>query len=422
MNLVKWNRVLICILIVFNIYGLLIQNMTGINRQLFVGSVLMLLVSGLGIKCLWQKKIKIQPIYLGIIGFEIFISLIHLTLFQNIENEFSMFLCFCTFFLIGIISTKKNYEAVLKTIVLISVAMCIEAIYYYIYVVSRGWRVFNVRIFTSAPKEDYTFILTISFVIAFCEILFHSSDNRKKILMGVVILLDIFVNVIVMQSKTMFLVIAVVIATTFFVCGSKIKRIIIFASIFVFLVLVVLFLFKSDVVPDYIYVFINQATGLMEEKVQSIRDSKIYSTTFDQRYTIYLFALNLFMQHIFFGIGFFQFAEYSSRSTDRFVYVVTQTESGIVGAFLEGGLFFGMIYLCLMVIPGIVGFKCYLKNKNPNGIRTMLLSCAFLVLSLNNDTTSITFWTLLSFHFAQIFELPKDNALMQKFLNPILRK
>lgn len=411
MDLNKTNRWLIVFLLIFNIYGALLQNITGLNRQLFVIFVLFLIVCCFAAKLISSNRANINQYNILILGFELFLSFVHIFLFRNMGDEISMLLYFIIFFLVGIVASKKDFDFLMKAIVGISIAMCLEAAYYSLYIFSIGWRIFNVRYLTAAPKADYTFVVTLGCVAVFYELMFYSRAFKKKIIMFGLLGLFMFINIIVMQSKTSILVILMVCIVAFFVSSPKTKRIMIALLILSLIGFLIIMTVKSELIPDFIIVFINKATGLFSSRVAELETAELYGGTYGQRTLIYMFAFALFIQNAFFGIGFNQFMNYSAESSEALVRAVVQTESGIIGAFVEGGFFFGAVYLTIILFPGIAGLTCYINNRNnKKGIFLFLLSGGIFLLALNNDTNSISFWAIESIIFSETFYVLKENS------------
>lgn len=419
-SLRKLNKLLMALLIVLNIFGAAVQAHTGVSRQLFVAAAAAGIMGIYVLVSFINDELRLKPWFLAVLGIELFTIVLHIALFGDVSNELSMMLYFAIFLFVGLTAKKGDFDFVLKVVNAISIFMCGQAIYYFLYVIAHGWNTYNVRLFTTAPKEDYTFILAISFSFSLFELLFNTFCKKKALFLCGVMFLDCFVNVVVMQSKTMILIIMALVAVAFFFCDRKMKKYIIAVLCAGLAVLVFIFIFYSELVPEYVFVFINKVTGLMGDKLA--RSSKIYEGTYDQRSVIYAFSLDLFMHNFVSGVGFSRFAEYSSASSDAYVNAVVQTESGVVSAFVEGGIAFGAMYMCLILVPGAASAYYSIKRDNPNCVKTVLMSLTIFLLALNNDTASITFWVLLSLHFSQMFFDIGDNGDMIRVKNHVRKR
>ncbi len=403
MSIAKIRTLLIPLLIIFNIFGVFFESVFGLSRQIFVFVILLAMVGLLTFK----KKLHINKYMLLLILFQIGVCAFHVLFGSDIASEIKMFLYFFVFWLIGIFYEPNDFKRLENTLILVSIIMIIEAIYYYFILLMRGWRTFNVRLFTTAPKEDYTFILTLVFVLLFFRFLYSAKNNKEKICLLILMAMECFVNIIIMQSKTMILVIAFVFIAAIFISKRTVKRKLINILAIVGLAIVFVFIFASEYVPDFMYVFINKVTGLFESKVATLQDADLYSGTYGQRSTIYIFAINLILKYPLFGIGFGQFGVYSAQSKNELISAVVQAESGVMGAFVEGGIIYGSIFVLLLIIPFFKGISLYKKKADPNILTVSMLSSAFFILALTNDCTSITFWLILAMVYARYRELKK---------------
>ena len=390
-NVTKIRSLSICFLVIVNIYGGYFEKVIGISRQiLLIFPIIIWIVSiVLGKKIYFGKN----HLFLSIILLSL--CLVQLLVFQNYTDIFSMF-AYCSVFLLCGINFKQNdLEIICKTIVFISIFMIGEAIFYYVMLQSWGWGTYNVRNFTTAPKEDYTILLSVAFVYLFLKFMSKKEQGLKRYAVIGLMILELGVNVIIIQSKTAIIILILALVFIYKKSSSKQKkkiRCIFFVALTAGSILV---LSNSKYIPDFVYVFLNRYTGLFGNKTANIANYSKYSGTYEQRNSIYGYCFELIMQHPIFGIGFGNFGKYSILSSNLLISELTQAESGVLDAFVNGGIIYGILYLQIIfypIIKGICNKKIVDRNSN---ILFLIIALTIVICAFTNDCESVTFWLIV---------------------------
>lgn len=394
------------LLVFFNIYGGFLENNLNISRQIFLIVPIILLV----ISLITTNKITVNRYAVFIFVFTCLICILQLIFIKNMEIFNVLFYTFI-FLLISINYNTEDLWLVSKTIVGISILMIIEAVFYYRMLLSWGWGTYNVRNFTSAPKEDYTIILSVSFMILFVLFLYTQMASWKKVFVILLMILELFTNIVIMQSKTAILLPIISIVVIYTKCSAKTKRTIRRICLLACLAIGIVFIFGQDYIPDFVYVFINRYTGLFENQVSSISDVTRYSGSYDQRGSIYKFCLNLFLNYPILGVGFGKIDEFTSLSSIAYVNELGQAESGIISSFVEGGAFYGILYLFMMLYPIIKGFNTIKRRGSAvDAYLLFLLAITLFFCCLTNDCQSVVFWVMISLLYAHQGKLSVAKA------------
>ena len=403
----KLRSISLALFVILNIYGGFLETQLGISRQVFI----MIPIFFLAICVLINKKIIVNKNILTLFLFILCICVMQLLFMANTEI-FSIL-----FYGLILVFASINYDSqdlwlVCKTIVFVSIFMIIETFFYYFMLLDWGWGTYNVRNFTAAPKEDYTIILSLAFIILFVLFLSNKFGGVKKYGIIFLMLLELFVNIVIMQSKTAMLLPIIILAFIYSKSSVRIKKTIRRICIMVLLALVLIFVFGQEYVPEYIYVFINNYTGLFEDKVSLISNVERFSGSYDQRSSIYRFCFELFLRYPILGVGFGQLGDYTILSSDAYVNELTQAESGVVSAFVEGGIFYGIMYLGMMLYLIIRSFRMIKRSSNSSDTYLLFfLAITLFLCCVTNDCQSITFWLMLGLLYSHKDKL---NIMLKK--------
>lgn len=119
------------------------------------------------------------------------------------------------------------------------------------------------------------------------------------------------INIVLIQSKLFILVLAATIFVLYFFTNGTPKKFVRSFSLVAVLLIVVAFVFYPQIIPDYIYVFLNRYLGVFGDAVSSITAYDRYTTTYSMRGTVYDFAFDLFLNHPLFGVGFGNYKNYA---------------------------------------------------------------------------------------------------------------
>lgn len=387
-NSLMLRKLSIYLLIAANIYGGFFKKVLGLSRQLIL--IVPIIVWFVSIIC--DKKIITKKGHLILTAILYTICLVQILYFQNYATSFSMISYFSIFLLSGINSRENDLDTVCKSIVIVSVFMIIEAIKYYIQLISWGWGTYNVRNFTAAPKEDYTIILSLAFLYLFSKYIEKSIHGWKNYIIIGLMILELYVNIFIMQSKTAIVIMIIALIFLYMKSNIKTKRRIQKVFLLSALGIVLIIGFGQKYIPDFVYVLINRYTGLWASRVADISNYRKYTGTYEQRNLIYNYCLKIILKYPFVGIGFGNLKEYSTLSANSLINELTQAESGILDAFVGGGAFYGILYLYIIfcpIIKGIQSISTMLENT------FSIIAIAVAICAVTNDCTSITFWLLL---------------------------
>lgn len=390
-NITKIRSLSICLLVIVNIYGGYFEKLIGISRQiLLIFPIAIWIVS-----IILEKKIHFRRnhLYLSIILLSV--CLVQTLVFQNYTDIFSMLAYYSVFLLCGINFKENDLEITCKTIVLISMFMIGEAIFYYIMLQSWGWGTYNVRNFTIAPKEDYTILLSVAFVYLFLKFMSKKEQGLKRYATIGLMILELGVNIIIIQSKTAIIIMILALVFIYKKSSNKQKKKIHHICLAALAVGIILVLSGQKYIPDFVYVFLNRYTGLFGNKIASIVNYSKYAGSYEQRDSIYGYCIELIMQHPIFGIGFGNFGKYSILSSNSLISELTQAESGVLGAFVNGGIFYGILYLQIIIYPIIKGICNKKIIDRDNNIFFLIIALTIIICVFTNDCESVTFWLIV---------------------------
>lgn len=390
-NISKVRIFSICFLIIVNIYGGFFENLIGISRQI----LLILPIATWILSIILDKKIYVRKNHIVISATLLTICLIQILVFRNYTDAFSMLAYYSVFLLCGINFRKNDLDITCKTIILISIFMIGEAIYYYIMLRSWGWGTYNVRNFTSAPKEDYTIVLSLAFVYLFLKHIEKKEQGLKRYAIIGLMILELGVNIIIMQSKTSIIIMILALILIYIRSSKKQKKRIHYICFTTLVAGIMLMMFGQNYIPDFVYVFLNRYTGLFGNKIANIANYSKYAGTYDQRDSIYGYCFSLIIQHPILGVGFGNFGKYSILSSNSLISELTQAESGVLDAFVDGGIFYGIVYLQIIFYPIIKGMRAKRMIARNGNTLLMIIALTIIICAFTNDCKSVTFWLIV---------------------------
>ena len=412
-------HIIIVLMIVFNTFGASLSQVLSIPSLVFTGLPIIMLV------CLSiymnKSRLRIAREIEWYLVVAIGIFIVHLikylagfsVRFGGAEIKYIIY--FIAFVFTLSVINIDDWNAVEISFVGISIFLCLDALHCVGQVVSKGLRIYNVTNFTFLDKAYYTVILTITVIFMLSDLLINKGKVKlfRKIALLFCIVIFSLVNVVIVQSKLFIIALATMaLAMALFSKGAIRRRIVLILCLAVFTAIVI-FTFFSNIVPDYIYIFLNRYFGLFGNIIAKMQLFARLSSTYVHRSTIYKYALKVFLGNFIFGVGFGNYRIYASANSEL-LGDVFQTESSYLGILVEGGVIYflaHMIFLADILIKLCKGIR---KNKNDLYLMKMLfVAIAYIILNTGNDFYNATYWIV----FAFIYRASEDKMEELKIRN-----
>lgn len=383
--------------VVLNIFGAALSRMYGIPSVFFTAAPLLLLFL-----CLCSFKhgtLTVDKNIKFVWAINSFVFMAHIIFCGFGSNEIKYYLYYIVFMVTVSLVEEVNWKSIEVTLTGISIFLAVNALTYLPDMLARGVRIYNVANNTVLDKSVYTLVLTLTFICLLVSFFDKQKklNKTKKILMFTLLVFLGAINLVLIQSKLFILVlVTAVFVLYFFADGSPKRKARTFVLIFLFGI-VLWFVFFPQYIPDYIYVFLNRYLGLFSDNVSGIQAYDRYTTTYGMRSTIYSYALNLFLDHFLFGLGFGNYRIYAMENA-ILLGGVTQTESSMMNILVEGGLIYFLNHIIFLMI---LLFRILRMRRKERGnmlfIKFLIILIAYFILNAGNDFFNVLYWVVLGF-------------------------
>lgn len=398
----KLINAVVALIIILNTFGVPLGRLLHVPSIIFTAAPIALLFI---VNCkVYSGKLNVNKtlrVYLYIV---IAVTLAHvIKSFTNDsvgigDQEIKYVIYFLAFLFAVSLVDSQNWKIVEFSFVGISAFLVIDALRNVRPVVSRGLRIYNVTNFTLLDKAYYTVILTITVVFMLTNLILKKKSTRSKKILSILCILSFSaVNLIIIQSKLFIVSLAVTGILMAVIARGSIKRNVIFILFILFFSAVSIVIIFPELVPDYIYIFINRYLGLFEAIVTKMERYVRMTSTYVHRRTIYEFAFGLCKDNPILGIGFGNYKIYAFMNSEL-LGDVYQTESSYLNILVEGGLLYFLAHMFFLV--GMIRrlIKKLRHNKNDLILMKMLfVLITYIVLNIGNDFFNMTYWIVLSF-------------------------
>lgn len=389
-NSEKWQitSIMICALMVLNLYGSYLQRKFGINSFIFVLLPLTVILLRMMVTKQNLKLSKSIAVPVGI--------LLVTCALQMARQVFSVssikYLVYIIIFLVvANVSSRQDWELTKKTICLISIVMTIDALIQVPTLLKINYRLYNVRQLTMLDKPWYSLLLTFASLVLIIDLLI--GQKKRRILKICMIVFFTAVNLLVIQSKSSILCVLFGIVVFLINANKKTRNKVLIIGIPLVFVAMLYLVFNQQEIPDYIKVMLNRYFGLFSDA--SINNYSFYEGSFTSRSKIIAYNLQLIMDHPLLGIGFGRYSEYGTALN------VIETESSIMNSFVEGGLVYGVAHLSLVYII-LKRLIKYIKNngRDCSSIQLITIFILYLIFNMMNDYMTAMYWAFLGIAFA----------------------
>ena len=378
-------------LIPINIYGDFLEKLTGMPALYYNAASIAVYIA----LCLITSKIreKVPKVLILFLVLNGIIAIEHIMKFDRLGEEIKHLLYVVLFFMVANYSDQQNFERVKKVILVITIPMTLNALYWYPKIKAMGYRMFNIRRYTMVDKTFYTLLFPIALVIL-CNVIYFGK-SKKKVLYGVwagILLLIIFA---VVESKMAIIAFAVTLGIELFVTRRQHKR----RLLKIFLLGVgsisligVLILFKVFKVPDYVIAAISVIIGKFDVV------NSVYYETFFTRGEILKNGLLVLSRFPVFGIGYGGYYDYvSTHGMQNISTGISDIESAALGVLVEGGIIYFISVLMLYV--AIIKNLALKKKIIRNWIDYFGVFTCILLLLIGNDFMSVFYWAIMGILF-----------------------
>lgn len=385
------EKAIFALIIILNIYGVALQNLTNIPSIVFTASPILLFAI-----CSLNTKFKYYRPAVPMFVIACIVMMLHVIMGGIVSQEIKYVLYIIVFMLIFSKYDDDLFPFFIKLINAIAIVLSLDALIAAPKALSTGFGFRNIVHFTLLDKAYYTFIITVAFILLFSTYLFNKRTYKiwQRICIGMLLGVYALVCIVLMSSK---MFIAVIIISIFELMrqsrGKKKKRLIMYLGICVTCIITVFFVFPG-VVPEYIYVFLNRYFGMFNSTVSSMADLSRQSSTYVARGEIYDYVLSLFLQKPLLGIGFGQYSQYAINNS---AIVASQTESAFLGILVEGGALYFINHIIFLVYILKDTLKTLKKSRDSVLLvysLVLLVSC--IGLNIFNDYYSTIYWIILS--------------------------
>lgn len=399
-------NLVVLLTIILNVYGAALSRMYNLPTIVFTAIPLVLLFMCL---CIFNKGLlQVDSNIKGLLYINLFVFICHMLLCGVGSNEIKYFLYFIVFLVVNSLVSKQNWKIVEIALVGIGVFLSLDALQYLPDLISRGVRIYNVANSTILDKSVYTLVLTLAFICLLVNCLDKNLIKTARIVSLVLMVFFGAINIVLIQSKLFILVLTATIFVLYFFTNDTPKKFVRSFSLVAVLLIVVAFVFYPQIIPDYIYVFLNRYLGVFGDAVSSITAYDRYTTTYSMRGTVYDFAFDLFLNHPLFGVGFGNYKIYAIENAGL-LGGVTQTESSMMNVLVEGGAIYFVTHLALLLLllQRIIRVK---KKDSENLLYTKLLVIliAYVILNTGNDFYNVLYWVILGY----IYKLTKESKVI----------
>lgn len=385
-----------CCMLIINMYSSIISNEFGIpSYTVTIAPILFLVIIN---AIFYDGVLKVTKEVLIYLYIGIGIFLVHSGMYgiNVIGIKYVLYLILFVFSITVLDSSKwKLFE---NGLIIISILMSFEAIVYISVLKGSDLNIYNVRLYTTFDKPVYTIMLTLSTICCFVNWLNKKTYGRIKSNSYLLIGLSFtIVNGLIIQSKLFLISMCIIGIVSFFKTKYKTKKIIGKCIGIIVVVGLVAVIFRPDIIPDYVYIFLNETLGVFGGQVQKIHFYSSQYQTYSQRNTIIDFCIQLFMSNPIVGIGFGNYQVYAISEYAQ-LGGVTETESSVLGLLVEGGLIYFSVH-CAFVVYLFKKIIIKLK-RNRNDfmlIKSLCILCALCLLQIGNDFYNTIYWIVLSY-------------------------
>lgn len=382
---------------ILNVYGVALSRVYHLPIMIFTAVPLVLLFV-----CLFvfnNKKLKIDYNLKTLLYINTLIFVFHLIFCGLGSNEIKYYLYFIVFLVVNSLVERDNWKIVEVGLIGIALFLSFDALKYLPDMLSRGVRIYNVANYTILDKSVYTLIPTLAFVCLLINFLDRQASDTefKRICSLVLMVFFAGINLILIQSKIFILVMVATICILYFFTNGRPKKFVRVCLIFAVVIIVVVFVAFPQIVPEYIYVFLNRFLGVFGDAVTNVQAYDRYAVTYNMRGNVYSFAFDLFLNHPVIGVGFGNYKIYAIENAS-FLGGVTQTESSMMNILVEGGVIYFIAHLCLLIII-LLRIICA-KRKNPDDLlytKLLIIIVAYIILNAGNDFYNVLYWMILGY-------------------------
>lgn len=258
-------------------------------------------------------------------------------------------------------------------------------------------------------KAYLTAFYAMTYFFCIVDILY----NRYKWFNVVTLIVFVWVNVFIVQSKTSLLALAIELITLYVFFPSIRTTYNKYLRYIVVIGGVAMMFLTTITLPQELTFGINRVLGFeFLDQSGFTRSEEHLSITFDVREDVRAYCFKLFSENPIFGIGQGQFKYVNHASHNYFSYL-TQTESSWLQILTEGGLFYLFIMLYFFLKPIIDVRKKIFSNQEHGYIYYYLMAYSFFlvfaVMYLFNDFADSLFW-LSAGIMASLISCDKSNV------------
>lgn len=390
-------NIVVVLTMVLNVYGAALSRLYNVPTMIFTALPLALLFL-----CLFvfdKGMLNIDKNLKALLYINLAIFMLHLVFCGFGDNEIKYILYFAVFLIVKSIVKRENWKAVEIGLVGIALYLSFDALRYLPDMLSRGVRIYNVANNTILDKSVYTLVPTLAFVCLIVNFLDRNIEMKKWQRTVTLILMLFFagIDLVLIQSKLFILVMIATICILYFFTNGSPKKFVRTFLLLVVIALVIVFAFFPQIIPDYIYVFLNKYLGVFGSAVSRVQAYDRYTSTYDMRGNVYKFAFNLFLNHPLLGVGFGNYKIYAAENA-YFLGGVKQTESSLMNILVEGGLLYFATHISLLLL--LLARIIKAKKKYPNDmlyIKFLIIVVAYTILNAGNDFYNVLYWMILGF-------------------------
>lgn len=373
-------------------YGQALQNTTGIDSFIFTLPILGLLF--MIFFCLRDFYIlKMKYSVALFVGICLSICILQILNSEMTLDSFKYIAFFVSCIMMSQVSEKSTFTCFKYSIITLSILLSLDALWHLPQLLASGTGLYNIRIYTLVDKPWYSFILSFSVIILLIEVTYNKIN---KIFATILIIVNLAINIIVVQSKATILCIGVALFLVLVNSSAKNRKRILLGLILLSILAILIVHFYPEKIPAYIGAAIYQIFGINIGDYGDQYNRLNY--TFDARNNIYDYVWGIFEEHPLLGIGFGNYTVLGSNYTG-----ITDTESSLLQSFVGGGAVFALSYILLCITISLNLFKlCKNKHYQCKDVELLVLFVIYFILNIQNDYFSLIYFLFMGMTISRV--------------------
>lgn len=365
---------------------------------------MILILIALNLKNLHSKIVIQIPDYIILLFLIITLSsvLYSENVSYGLNSWIKLFIMFVLYFLLKNIFINKPWiiQTIFKFSIISLSFYIIYLIWIYIFIFGESFISINTDISTEAGKNSLAFLA--AFILPFLLYSFIKAiNNNKYILLNTLMLLSVTVGIILIQSRTLYLISFMIFFLSVILTKIKKRTTFYIISIFLISILLSILFVPNQIISDIIFRFSSLQYILINNFASGNLGNISGYNSIQNRSELFNQGVEMFSQNPFIGSGMGSFITYGDNSgvLSHNDYILILAENGIIGFIVFITLIGSFIYIA------ILNYKC---DEKTTPIIISLISISLYLYSIN-AYDHMFLWLILSIVASQNYNIKKEN-------------